>query len=190
MSDTNYRSYADQDGLIVDHEEIHLPAPPDGQKWSDAFKLSHVTNSVFTNGVVDARKDPEDPAGAEAGENALDANRMCSNVVVQSYKLIGGRQCCIVVKGGCKTFTLRDIVLTREPGTLYDVQWDGFSDQSKEVSTGILDRVRMDDGSPVRVACGRGSYPCMLNGTYKKMPWESFKLWLWNFLKDHNLVKG
>jgi hypothetical protein len=158
-TDNNYASFADRDGVRA--SGITFDPTLDGLQaaaFSDILKFSNLTNSVFEGGVVVA-------TGAK--ENAIDANRNCSNVRVHDFLLFGGRQAAIVCKGGCKQMVFSKVTIYPDSSAKVDVIWDDWSDQSKAPSTGSLTDVRRADGKPVRVAFGRFNRPQIVGGNCK-----------------------
>ena len=161
MSDNNYQSYADQDGLTIRNLVIDPKAAgANVSLLSDVWKLSHVTNSTFDGVTVIA---------LGAMENALDANRMCSNVAIRNCWLVGGRQAAIVTKGGCRGMIYEDIFIQAEDSARVDILWDDWSDQSSDHSEGTFIRCRRAGDAvrlPLRLAFGRWHRPTFIDSPY------------------------
>jgi len=158
MSDNNYKSYGDTDGLHIDGLVVDPEAAGvDMRTLDDVLKFSHLTNSSFYGGQVVA---------GDARENAIDANRYCTGVTVSGFKLSGGRQASIVVKGGSQ-LVFNDIIISAHPDSWCDVLVDDWSDQSQEPSLVALSNVRRLDGKPVRVVYGRFRKPTFIGGNCK-----------------------
>jgi hypothetical protein len=173
MSDTNFHSYADMDGLRVDGALDQVG--PNSAAFADGLKLSHITNAVLTNGVVDAD---------DATENAMDCNRLCAGVFVNHYKLSGGQQCALVVKGGSRGMVFDDVEIDPHPTAKQDVLWDDWSDQCQSHSTGALTHVRTKFGAPVRVVFGRWHGPLLIGGNCRVLWLRTIGLHLRNLALD------
>ncbi len=141
MSDNNYQSYADEDGLHVDG--MTLAPPYGGFAFDDIWKLSHVTNSTFSNVKV--------IAGAQR-ENALDSNRNCTGNTLRGLQLDAGKQCAVLLKDGWCDNVVDDVLITHAGGHSDWYEGD-YSDQGGDKNTGNrYNNVRRIDGQPVRVA--------------------------------------
>lgn len=170
MSDHNYKSYADTSRIKVSGEVLHPGHPSD---WDDTMKLSNLKDSIFLNGEVWGGR-----------ENAIDANRYCRNVKVWKYDLIGGDQCAIVCKGGCSQMTFSNILIEPSIKARYDIEIDGWSDQSRDTSDVTLEEIYRKDGKPVRVVFGRFVKPRIIGGNCKIS-------WFWTILLHaYNIIKG
>lgn len=174
--DINFRSFADQDNVHLDGAVFDPSAEGEDEKLiADALKFSHLTNSSFTRGRVLAEL---------VKENAVDANRLCENVHVEDYLLVGGAQAAIVCKGGCKNMVFSRVKITPAASAWCDVLWDDYSDQSKAPSTGELIDVVRTDGKPVRVVFGRFVRPKIVGGNCK-IDWvRTIGLHAYNLAKD------
>lgn len=171
--DHNFTSYADQDGVRVDGITFDPTIEGPLSSFADTFKLSHTTNSRFSNITV-----------IGGAENAIDANRFCLNCLITQAKLIGGSQAAIVVKGGCAQMNFVDVLITPSSQSWCDVLWDDFSDQSRRPSTGTLLNVRRKDGAPVRIVFGRFVRPDMMSMSYKILWFRTIGLHVYNMVKD------
>ena len=169
-TDVNDQSWSDVTGLRVSGVDLE---PSNPAAWSDVMKLSHATDCQFTGGVVDG-----------GSENAIDMNRMCSDIVVQDFKLIGGQQAAVVVKGGCKNITLSSIVITPDSKAWTDILLDDWSAQSRASSELHLENVTRTDGMPVRVVFGRFHRPQIARCQIETLWFTSIALHFYNLGKD------
>lgn len=175
-ADVNFLSFSDVDGVVLRGQVVDPAAEgKDPAQFNDILKFSHLTNSIFQDGRVVA---------GESKENAIDANRLCDNVQVLGYKLSGGRQAAIVVKGGCTRMTFSNVEIDAHPAAWCDVLVDDWSDQAQTPSVVTLTDVRRKDGYPVRVVFGRFSRPHIVGGNCR-INWP-----LTAGLHVYNLVKG
>ena len=179
MSDTNYKSYADRDGIFVNGETVDSTASAD--QISDTLKFSHLTNSSFNAMLVRA---------TNAKENAIDANRRCRNVRVSNTELLGGEQAAIVVKGGCELMAFENVIITEDPKAPQDILWDDWSDQSQLPSTGSLTNVTRFGGEPVRLGFGRFSKPHIVGGNVEVLWMRTIGLHLYNIGKGVGVKLG
>lgn len=160
MSDNNYPpgEFANQTGLNVSNLTLQPEHP---EQYDDIFKLSGITNSRFTTVTVVA---------GDCIENALDINNKSVGVLIHDFHLYGGKQCAVVVKGG-SSVTLEQGLIGPNPTATYDIELGGWSDQSMEKSSLVLNATRRIDGQPLRVVCGWWSVPTCLGGTKIEIMW-------------------
>lgn len=169
MSDVNYKSYADCTGLqlqdlVVDPSTEGL----DASLYDDLFKLSHVTGAQVTGLTVRGQ--------GKQLENAIDMNRVCTDIVIENARLEAGLENAITIKGGCKNVTLRNITIERAGGHC-DIELGNWSDQSPDPVTGVhLINVARADGQPVRVRVGHADRPTIEGGNVKILFWASLAL--------------
>lgn len=159
--DKNFRSYADQSGILV-ADQVFDPraAGEDPAHIDDVLKLSHVTNARFLRCEV--------RAGGLQRENALDLNRECADVLIEGFTLESGRQNALTIKGGCTAITIKDTVIIPGQGHC-DIELGNWSDQSTAKTTRVwLINVTRSDGKPVRLRVGRADDPIILGGNVRK----------------------
>ena len=151
--DRNFISYADSEGLEILNLTVD-PGPEGDETYDDLLKLSHVRSASFRNLVV---------LGGRQKENAIDLNRGCLDVLIDGAVVQGGRQNAITIKGGCSDITLRDVTIKRGGGNC-DIELGNHSDQNFNRTRRVrLIRVRMDDGSPVRLRVGHADEPSIVD---------------------------
>ena len=166
--DHNYRSYADQFGFLV--EDLTVDPRHDGLDagdFADLLKLSNVQHATFRRLVVHGE-------GAQQ-ENAIDMNRGCVGVLIDTALLQAGNQNAITIKGGCEEIELRDVTIM--PGGHCDIELGNWSDQSSARTTGVrLIRVRRWDGKPVRLRVGHADEPIVEDCEIERQFWASLAL--------------
>jgi hypothetical protein len=141
MSDINYQSYANVDGIVV--ENLVLSPPNQGAGFDDLFKNSHVTNSVFDGVTVN---------GGKQAENAMDCNNGTAGNTYRRLKLTPGVECAVLLKDGFCKNTIDDLEITAHGGDS-DIYIGDFSDQGgAKCTSNTFNNVRMTDGSAVRVS--------------------------------------
>lgn len=167
-TDRNYLSIADRDGVTLEYMTITPEHEgEDVYAYDDILKLSKATNFVGRKLKI-----------IGGSENAIDMNRYCADVLIDDVHLIGGMQCGMVIKGGCRNITLRDVIFYDPEATGYDLEIGGWSDQSQAPTTDVtLDHViRADGHSPVRVVVGNATKPRIIGGNVKILFWRSLAL--------------
>jgi hypothetical protein len=164
--DRNYKSYADVFGVTIQDARFDpAEAGLDPQAFDDTLKFSNASEVHAENIFVRGGR-----------ENAVDMNRGCHDIAIQTSTLVGGNQCAIVIKGGSHDIALGDVMI-REAVGRYDIELGGWSDQSFEKTRRILlHDVRRDDGKPVRVAVGHAEKPDIEGGNVKILFFESLAL--------------
>lgn len=164
--DTNFRSIADVDGYSITNERIDPEL--DGLRagdFDDILKLSHARNFVGSELYVVGGR-----------ENSVDMNRYCRNVRLEDCKLVAGRKCAVVIKGGCEDISLSRVVISDAVGS-YDIELGGWSDQSNNKTRRVtLTDVTRSDGKAVRVVVGRAERPTIIGGNVKILTGSSLAL--------------
>jgi hypothetical protein len=160
-TDKNYYSIADRTdvtirGVVLDPRNDGI----DPSTIDDVLKLSHATSVLVEEVVVDA--------GGLQKENAIDMNRVCSDVVVRKCKLVSGKQNAVTIKGGCYDITLDGVDIV--PGTGHcDIELGNWSDQSQDYVRDITLRdVKRTDGKPVRLRVGHAKNITIIGGNVKE----------------------
>jgi hypothetical protein len=172
--DNNYDSTAGQTGVVIDGK-IYNPAASgvDPSTIADTWKFSGDKNITATN------------CSSYGGEeNALDINNGCSDFKFTGIALIGGKAGGQVTKGGCTNMAFTNVVFTPDPAAPYDVEWDGFSDQSRDYSMGTLTNYTRTDGQPVRLVFGRFHSPKIVGGNIKILWGRTIGYHAYNLAKD------
>lgn len=176
MSDTdqNAYSFANGEGALNGETFFAIPGRDDTLKFSK-FKAELHGVTAF---------------GGE--ENALDINNGSQIEVVGQVptRLIGGKQCPLVVKGGSSLKTIGEAYISIDPDenypTQYDIEVDGWSDQSSEPSTVEITVVHEHHGEncdrPVRVVFGRFRRP-KIKGHVRIMWARTIRLHAYNIFK-------
>ena len=142
-TDTNFPlgDFANKDGITV--TDLVLSPPDQGADFSDLFKNSHVTNSLFDGVTVN---------GGKQSENAWDSNRGTSGNTYLHLKLTPGKECAVLLKDGFSKNTVDDLEITAHGGNSDWYEGD-YSDQGGVKNTGNkYNNVRMSDGSAVLVS--------------------------------------
>lgn len=169
-ADINYLpgTFADVADLVIDGLTIDpASAGVDPATLCDLVKLSHARRITLRNLVV---------RGGKQRENAIDANRMCEDVLIDGAELEAGRQNAITIKGGCRRIHLRNVLIARAGGHC-DIELGNWSDQSFERVTKVtLENVRRADGKPVRLRVGHAAFPTIIGGNVRYMRIESYAL--------------
>jgi hypothetical protein len=176
-TDKNYYSIADQTGVTL--RDTTIDPRNDGIDPStidDVLKLSHAVSILVEGVVVDA--------GGLQKENAVDMNRVCSDVVLRKCKLISGKQNAVTIKGGCYDITLDDVEIVPGTGNC-DIELGNWSDQSQEfVRNIILRNVRRTDGKPARLRVGHAKNITIIGGNVKEDKLASLMVKIfWQFRK-------
>jgi hypothetical protein len=187
MSDTNFRSIADQDGVVL-HNEVIDPrlSGVDPSTISDVLKFSHATNCSALHCTVDA--------GGLQKENAIDMNRLCNNILIQDCVLVEGKQNAITIKGGCTNIHILDTVIEMVPSSAghCDIELGNYSEQSDLPVTGVtLEHVTRSDGGTVRVRVINADYPVVSGGNYYvyKPIWARWPIWsIYSFLRKKGIL--
>lgn len=166
-TDRNYLSIADRDSVTL--EDATISPEHEGEDvyaYDDILKLSKATNFIGRKLTI-----------IGGSENAIDMNRYCTDVLVEDCKLMGGMQCGVVIKGGCRNVALRDVVFHDPDDAGYDIEIGGWSDQSDAPTTDItLDHCTRKDGRPIRVVLGNATRPRIIGGNVKILFWRSLAL--------------
>ena len=176
MPDVNYYSIADRN----DEEVASCVLPGTGENpldYSDILKLSKATNIVVKGCTIHGGK-----------EDCIDMNRYCENILVEDTKVISNGNYCFTIKGGTKNVTLRNVVIEKH-GKWYDIDLGNWSDQSNELTTGIvLDNVTSADGKPVSVRVLWAEEPTVIGGNVKviTIPKSLYSIYRW--LRARKLV--
>jgi hypothetical protein len=156
VADTNLQSYAGADKLQISGLKL-----VGSSAYDDIFKLSECRDCAFKQLDVMAH---------DARENACDINNRCEGILIDGFVFEGGRQCSIVVKGG-SSVTLRNGVIIPHSDAAYDIELGGWSDQSMQRSTLILDNVHREDQRPIRIVCGWWSRPHIVANAPVEILW-------------------
>lgn len=174
--DNNLRSFVGPQDDGVHLTDIQL----DGTGYDDALKCSNLRNALFARLAIIGGK-----------EDCCDVNRG-ANLKFKHCQLIPiGRFAC-TLKGGASNLTFEDIVLSRH-GTETDFDFGGWSDQAQSFgarTTGVtLRRVRMDDGSPIRIRVLNAERPTIEDcGPVKLTVVPRVAVWFWWTFRRNNLI--
>ena len=168
MPDKNFISYTGKVGYV----ESLVVDPTPGVEWSDALKFSNVTDSTFDNVRITR-------AGKEDG---IDMNNYSSRNILRRWIVPCGKQA-LTLKGGSRDNLLIDWVIVGR-GKHVELEFGNWSDQSEGLSTGnIVQRVRCDDGGPVRYAGRFGCLPKFEESQVKHVWWMSVGITLYFWTK-------
>ena len=168
-TDKNFYSIADvSDVTVKNHRFDPSEFGVNPAEIDDIVKLSHATNIILNDIIVDGQK--------KQRENCIDMNRECKQILISKAKLFGGLQNCITIKGGCENIILDDIIIYPGTGNC-DIEIGNWSDQSyKQCKNITMINVRRADGQPVRLRVGRGQIPKILGGNVEYNQYESWRL--------------
>jgi hypothetical protein len=176
MADINYYSIADTSDVRL--ENVTIDPRTDGIEptiIADVLKLSFAKNIVVHNVIVDA--------GGCQKENAVDMNRLCSNVVMTDCTLYSGKQNALTIKGGCRDITIENLKIVAGSGNC-DIELGNWSDQSQEPVTNVkFINVTRTDGKPVRLRVGNAKNITIIGGNIKEDKIGSILVKLYCFFK-------
>lgn len=161
MADTNYHSISDQTNVTLKDITVDPRSTGvDPATIDDVLKLSHAQNILIERLIVDA--------GGLQKENAIDMNRMCSQVSIIDAKLVSGLQNAITIKGGCYDILIENVIIIPGKGSC-DIELGNWSDQSQDYVTNVtLKNVTRNDGQPVRLRVGHAKEPTIIGGNVKR----------------------
>lgn len=180
MADTNYLSIADVTGYELKDKTIDPRVDGiDPSTIDDVLKLSHAQNILVETVTVNA--------GGLQKENAVDMNRVCTDVVMKNCILYSGKQNAITIKGGCRDITIQDVEIV--PGSGHcDIELGNWSDQSQDYVLNVkLINVTRTDGNPVRLRIGHAKNVTVEGGNVKEDKLGGLLVKLYFFFK--NLIK-
>jgi hypothetical protein len=172
VSDQNFLSYADVDGLDLPELVLDLPAHGiDASQYDDILKLSHACNIHIGRLII--------KTGGRQRENAIDFNRECQHIRIDYAEIEAGQQNGLTAKGGCEDIGVGTLCYLRAGGHC-DIELGNWSDQSKKRTTGVvIERAYRMDGQRVRVRVGNGDWPTIKAGNVKRLWLQSLLLKLW-----------
>jgi len=158
--DVNYQSFADVDGLTIPELIVDLPALGiDAANFSDVVKFSHATNIHIQHLVVRTNHHQR--------EQAIDMNRLCSNITIDVAEVDEGLENALTIKGGCTDITIGHLIIHDGTGNC-DVELGGYSAESKARTTGVKLGTVEHDGAAVRVRVGNADWPIITSGPVDK----------------------
>lgn len=151
-------------------DQVVTPSPlADLAGVSDAVKFSHCYKLTV---------DGQGQLFRSGSEQVLDAVR-CRELTLKNFVVEPGAENAITLKGWVKGFTLEDLTLTRHSAGTQDIDLGNWSDYDRVAFTraadgslvplrwlpkttgGVLRRVKMVDGSRVRVRCLYADRPAL-----------------------------
>lgn len=148
--DTNFLSFVS--GPLGDKAYDLLASPPGD---SDTLKFS---------AAFDGRFDIDQLVGGL--EDCCDANNGTHGIVVNAREWWSGGRNVITCKGGCYDMEYRSCI--KKHGTVTDLDFDNYSDQSHSPSSNIRVNMTTDDGSPIHWRSLKGMKPIFLNADTQK----------------------
>lgn len=186
-ADTNYKSIADQDGVVLHNETIDPRLTEvDPSTIDDILKFSKATNCSALHCTIDG--------GGLQKENAIDMNRLCNNILIQDCVLVEGKQNALTIKGGCTNVHILDTVIeiVANSDGHCDIELGNYSDQSQEPVKGvILENVTRSDGGKVVVRVINADFPEVIGGNcyvYKPL-WARWPIWtIYSFLRKKGIL--
>jgi hypothetical protein len=182
--DNNYLSVADVSDKHLKNCFICPKAEGlDCADFDDILKFSHAENCSIQNSVISGM-------GVNR-ENAIDMNRLCSNVSVVDCKIVSGKQNAITIKGGCKSIIIKNCVIVPGAGNC-DIDLGNFSNQSQSAVIGVgIINVTRSDGNPVRVRVINSEIPYVSGGNVviTRPFWGRFPIWnIYSFMRSKGLI--
>ena len=170
--DTNFLSYADQSGVVLEHQVID---PADPENYDDILKISNCHDVVVRNCWINT--------GGGNREDGIDIMRTSSNVRIENTIVAAGSKYAFTIKGGSYDIALKDITITRGGSGWegVDIDLGNYSSTCPDIKTGrvTLDNVRRWDGKPVRIRVGWAADPVIIGGNCKVLGWQSLALKLY-----------
>jgi len=158
-SDVNPQSFF---GL---EDEMVFPCPLVIPGTSDSVKFSRCRNLIA---------DGRGQLFESGSEQVIDGVR-CRDLTILNFRLLPAAQNAITLKGWCNGYTLEDIVFIRHSAGAQDIDLGNWTDYDRtalmpdgtplrwlpRTTGGMLRRVRMADGSRVRVRCLYADRPAL-----------------------------
>ena len=120
-------------------------------------------------------------AGGLQTENAIDMNRVCSQIIIRNSWLVSGMENAITIKGGCHDVLIENVKIAPGKGHC-DIEIGNYSQQSKSKTINItLKNVSRTDGKAIKLRIGNGNYPEVINSVVDYLWFQSIilKIYIW-----------
>ena len=176
MSDKNYKSYADEQNVVIQNETIDAPNP---ENYDDILKLSHVEGANINNCIIN-------PSGGNR-EDGIDIMRFCRSIYIGNCQVGAGKLYAFTIKGGSSQIDLSNVTIIRGGGSIEKVDIDigNYSENAKGKTTDVrIVNCKRSDGLPVRVRVGWADRPVVIGGNVKILFWQSLLLKIYVYIKN------
>ena len=176
MSDKNYKSYADEQNVVIQNDTIDAPNP---EQYDDILKLSHVEGANINNCIIN-------PSGGNR-EDGIDIMRFCRSIYIGNCQVGAGKLYAFTIKGGSSQIDLSNVTIIRGGGSIEKVDIDigNYSDNAKGKTTDVrIVNCKRSDGKPIRVRVGWADRPVVIGGNVKILFWQSLLLKIYVYIKN------
>lgn len=156
MPDINFLSFANCEVGARQYDLLEAPAgDSDTLKFSNAWD-GHIDIDILRGGL----------------EDCCDANNGSHGIVVSAREWWSGGSYVVTTKGGCYNMGFHGCIMRH--GTVTDLDFDNYSDQSHRPSGNIEVNMTTPDGSPIHWRSLKGMRPIFLNANEQKYVCDLF----------------
>ena len=165
MSDFNYRSYWQEEGIRISGEQIPEP-PVNPMAYDDVLKFSNCINSVVDNSALTGGR-----------EDCIDANRG-EGLLIQDCELYPKGKNGVTVKGGFRTWIIKKCYF-RAHGSECDVEvgqfsmYDKFTFRKSRTTGGAVTECSAPGDTRIIIKVWNADVPSTMGTRAKivKIPW-------------------